>query len=255
MTEQFEFQTLQANGQTIAYRIDGEANPALPNLLFLPGFFSDMTGSKASFLAARCTDKDGANRRQLVRLDYRGHGKSSGKFIDGCIGDWLADALAVVDKVTTGKLILVGSSMGGWIMLLIALARPERIAGLVGIAAAPDFTEDLMWDLLTPAQRHEMQSNGVLYEPSDYGAPVAYTLKLVEEGRKHLLLRAPIPITCPVRLIQGKEDKDVPWQVAEKLAGRLQSKDVKIHYIDDGEHRLSRDSDLEILWSAIEAIS
>lgn len=251
MTEPFEFQTLQANGQTIAYRVDGTANPAHPNLLFLPGFFSDMTGSKASFLAARCI----ANNRQLTRLDYSGHGKSSGKFIDGCIGDWLADALAVVDRVTTGKLILVGSSMGGWIMLLIALARPERIAGLVGIAAAPDFTQDLMWDLLTPAQRHEMQSKGMIFEPSEYGAPVPYTLKLVEDGRKHLVLRAPIPITCPVRLIQGKQDKDVPWEVAEKLAGRLQSKDVKIHYIDDGEHRLSRDSDLEVLWNAIQDIS
>ncbi len=252
MTEQeFQYKTLKANDQTIAYRVDGEANPGRPNLLFLPGFFSDMTGSKASFLAARCIE----DRRQLTRFDYSGHGQSSGQFIDGCIGDWLADALAVVDAVTTGKLILVGSSMGGWIMLLLALARPDRVAGLVGIAAAPDFTEDLVWDLLSREQKAEMQDKGVIYEPSEYGAPVPYTLKLVQDGREHLLLRAPINITCPVRLIQGRQDKDVPWQTAEKLKKQLRSKDVRIHYVEDGEHRLSRNEDLELLWKAVESLA
>ncbi len=254
MTDQFEFQTAQLNGHRIAYRHDepigSSTNPDQPNLLFLPGFFSDMTGSKASFLAARCI----ASGRRLTRFDYSGHGQSSGKFADGCIGDWLNDTIAVVDSLTTGKLIVVGSSMGGWIMLLLALARPERVAGLVGIAAAPDFTQDLVWDMLTPAQKQEMQTNGAIYEPSDYGDPLPYTLKLVEEGRKHLLLRGPIPITCPVHLIQGKQDKDVPWQVAEKCAARLQSKDVRITYIEDGEHRLSRESDLEVLWNAVQGI-
>lgn len=255
MTEPFEYKTVQLNQHTIAYRHDEpvqfQPNPNQPNLLFLPGFFSDMTGSKASFLAARCV----ADGRRLTRFDYSGHGQSSGKFIDGCIGDWLADAIAVVDTLTTGKLILVGSSMGGWIMLLLALARPERVAGLVGIAAAPDFTQDLVWELLTPTQKHEMQTNGVLYEPSEYGTPLPYTYKLVEEGRKHLLLRGPIPITCPVRLIQGKLDNDVPWQTAEKLAVQLQSKDVHITYIEDGDHRLSRDADLEILWREVQDIA
>ncbi len=254
MTEPFEFQTALLNHHTIAYRHDDpvqqHTNPSQPNLLFLPGFFSDMTGSKASFLAVRCV----ASGRRLTRFDYRGHGQSSGKFVDGCIGDWLADAVAVVDTLTTGKLILVGSSMGGWIMLLLALTRPERVAGLVGIAAAPDFTQDLVWELLTPAQKQEMQNNGAIYEPSEYGDPLPYTLKLVEDGRKHLLLRAPIPITAPVRLIQGKLDKDVPWQTAEKLAAQLQSKDVRVTYIEDGEHRLSRDSDLEILWQEVSSI-
>ena len=254
MTDLFEFQTALLNHHTIAYRHDEpvqpRTNPNPPNLLFLPGFFSDMTGSKASFLAARCV----ASGRRLTRFDYRGHGKSSGKFADGCIGDWLADAIAVVDRLTTGKLILVGSSMGGWIMLLLALARPDRVAGLVGIAAAPDFTQDLVWDMLTPVQKQELQSNGVLYEPSEYGDPLPYTLKLVKEGRKHLLLRSLIPIMCPVRLIKGRKDKDVPWQTAEKLAEQLQSKDVRITYIEDGEHRLSRDTDLEILWEAVQSI-
>ncbi|MDX1922260.1 MAG: alpha/beta hydrolase [Alphaproteobacteria bacterium] len=252
--EQFQYKTLKANNQTIAYRVDGRIsdgpNPVKPNLLFLPGFFSDMMGSKASFLAARCI----ANNRQLTRFDYSGHGKSSGQFIDGCIGDWFKDALAVLDEVTTGKLILVGSSMGGWIMLMLALARPERVQGLVGIAAAPDFTEDLMWDLFTPEQKTEIQEKGVIWEPSEYGAPVPYTLKLVQDGREHLVLRAPIAITAPVRLIQGKQDKDVPWETAEKLRKRLQSKDVRILYVEDGEHRLSRDEDLELLWKAVESL-
>ena len=252
MTEEFAFQTLALQNRTLAYRHDGaeQANLERPNLMFLPGFFSDMTGSKASFLAQRCM----ADGRSLMRFDYRGHGQSSGKFIDGCIGDWLDDAIAVLDTLTTGKLILVGSSMGGWIMLLLALARPDRVAGLVGIAAAPDFTQDLVWELLSPQQRTEMQTNGVLFEPSEYGASVPYTLKLVEEGRAHLLLRAPIPITCPVRLIQGKMDKDVPWQTAQRLQEKLQSKDVRISYVGDGEHRLSRDADLELLWREVQSI-
>jgi pimeloyl-ACP methyl ester carboxylesterase len=253
MPDEIAFQTLQLSDRTLAYRHDGakQANLKRPNLMFLPGFFSDMTGSKASFLAQRCI----ADARSLMRFDYRGHGQSSGQFTDGCIGDWLEDAIAVLDKLTTGKLILVGSSMGGWIMLLLALARPMRVAGLVGIAAAPDFTQDLVWELLSPEQRDALQNNGVIYEPSEYGAPVPYTLKLVEEGRKHLLLRAPIPITCPVRLIQGKMDTDVPWQTAERLREQLQSKDVRISYVQDGEHRLSRDSDLELLWREVESIT
>jgi pimeloyl-ACP methyl ester carboxylesterase len=251
MTETFEFKKLYLDDRTLAYRQDGRANLDRPSLVFLPGFFSDMTGSKASFLAEKCV----ATGRLLTRLDYRGHGASSGKFIDGCIGDWLEDALVVVDRVTTGKLILVGSSMGGWIMLLLALARPERVAGLIGIAAAPDFTEDLVWDNLSAAERQEMREKGAVFEPSDYGDPMPYTLKLVEDGRKHLLLRGAISIACPVRLIQGKMDKDVPWQVAEKCHAQLQSKDKQVIYIDDGEHRLSRDQDLDVLWKCVEELA
>ncbi|NDE91533.1 MAG: alpha/beta hydrolase [Alphaproteobacteria bacterium] len=255
MNEPFEFKTLDLGNRTLAYRNDGPddngANPDRPNLLFLPGFFSDMTGSKASFLAARCI----ADGRQLTRFDYRGHGKSSGAFIDGCIGDWLQDAIAVLDQLTTGKVILVGSSMGGWIMLLLALKRPTRIAGLVGIAAAPDFTQDLVWELLSPAQQKEMRQKGVIYEPSEYGAPVPYTLKLVDEGKNHLLLRGrSIPMNFPVRLLQGKKDADVPWQTAERIAAGLQCYDLRITYIEDGDHRLSRDEDLELLWEAVEDI-
>ncbi len=254
MIDMSEFQTIRFGETRIAYRHDGPsqsaATPDTPDMVFLPGFFSDMTGSKASFLAARCV----ASGRRLTRFDYSGHGRSSGRFVDGCIGDWLADAIGVVDRLTSGRLILVGSSMGGWIMLLLALARPHRVAGLVGIAAAPDFTQDLVWDLLTPAQRYEMENAGVLYEPSEYGEPLPMTMKLVEEGRKHLVLRNPIPITCPVRLIQGKQDKDVPWQTAEKLVRQLQSKDVRLTYVEDGDHSLSRDEDLELLWEQVNSI-
>jgi pimeloyl-ACP methyl ester carboxylesterase len=255
ITKSSEVKKLYLDDRTLAYCQDGlanpQANPIRPSIVFLPGFFSDMTGSKASFLADKCV----ASGRYLTRLDYSGHGASSGRFIDGCIGDWLDDALAVVDKVTTGKLVLVGSSMGGWIMLLLALARPDRIAGLIGIAAAPDFTEDLVWEQLSVAEKQEMHEKGAIFEASDYGDPMPYTLKLVEEGRRHLLLRAPIPITCPVRLIQGKMDKDVPWQVAEQCYAQLQSTDKKIIYIDDGEHRLSREQDLDVLWQCVEELA
>lgn len=248
-----DFQTLTLPDRTIAYRQDGRAHKTLPNLLFLPGYYSDMTGSKACFLAERCV----AEGRQLTRFDYRGHGSSSDQFIHGCIGDWLDDLLRVFDALTDGPHIIIGSSMGGWLMLLLALARPARVAGLVGIAAAPDFTEDLVWDKLNATQKQDMQEKGVLYEPSEYDmGALPYTLKLVEEGRQHLLLRREnIPITAPVRLIQGMQDNDVPWQTAVRLAEKLRSADVRLTLIKDGEHRLSRESDLHILWQQVLSLS
>ncbi len=246
----FEHKKLTLADRSLAYRQDGAVGTApdsKPGIMFLSGFFSDMTGTKASYLAERCTETS----RCFTRFDYRGHGLSSGAFIDGCIGDWLDDAIKVFDAITKGPQILVGSSMGGWIMLLLALARPERVAGLVGIAAAPDFTEELVWQKLTPAQQQEMLQKGVLYEPSDYGDPLPYTLKLVEEGRKHLLLDKPIPIQAPTHLLQGMKDNDVPWQVAPRIAEKLVAPNVRVTFIKEGDHRLSTPADLQLLWNTI----
>jgi pimeloyl-ACP methyl ester carboxylesterase len=217
-----------------------------PTLVFFPGFASDMTGSKAEALADHCA----AGGQAMLRFDYSGHGASGGAFVDGTIGRWTEDALAVIATVE-GDLLLVGSSMGGWIALLVALAMPERIAGLVGVAAAPDFTERLMWDAMAPPERARLLADGVLHIPSPYGPPTPLTLALIEEGRKHLLLDGPIPIAAPVRLLHGQRDPDVPWETALRLSERLESADVRITLIKDGDHRLSRPEDLVLLTSII----
>lgn len=212
-----------------------------PGIVFLGGFMSDMTGSKALALESYAR-REG---RAFLRFDYQGHGASSGAFEEGTIGLWAADAIAALDALTEGPQVLVGSSMGGWIMLLTALARPERVAGLLGIAAAPDFTEDLMWQAFDEEQRATLERDGVLRQPSDYGdEPYTITLKLIEEGRQHLLLRTPIPLTCPVRLIQGMADVDVPWQTAIRLAEALETEDVEVQLVKAGGHRLSEPDDL-----------
>ncbi|CAH2604791.1 2-hydroxymuconic semialdehyde hydrolase [Rhodovastum atsumiense] len=214
-----------------------------PTVVFLPGFASDMTGSKATTLASWCA----AEGRALLRLDYSGHGASGGSFAAGSIGTWTADARLVIERLTEGPLLLVGSSMGGWIALLTALAMPERIAALVGIAAAPDFTEDLMWAAMAPPERERLLREGALQVPSEYGAPTLITRGLIEDGRRHLLLRAPVPLTCPVRLLQGQRDADVPWETALRLAGRITGGDVQVVLVKDGDHRLSREQDLGLL--------
>ncbi|MBI3419771.1 MAG: alpha/beta hydrolase [Proteobacteria bacterium] len=247
-----DFQYNIYSGETdLAYRQDGKGTAKVPGLLFLPGFFSDMTGTKASFLA----EKAEACGRVLTRFDYSGHGFSGGRFEEGSIGDWLFDAQAILDNVAEGPQILVGSSMGGWIMLLLAMARPERVKGLVGIAASPDFTEELVWKKLSPTLQKEMRAKGVIYEPSEYEqGGIPYTMRLVEEGRNHLLLNKPIPVRCPVRLIQGMQDEDVPWGWALRIAQQLESKDLCITLVKEGDHRLSRPEDLELLWQEIESI-
>ncbi len=207
-----------------------------------------MTGSKALALEAWARQTGHA----FVRFDYQGHGSSSGRFRDGTIGTWAADARAVLDALTSGPQILVGSSMGGWIMVLTALSRPERIAGLVGIASAPDFTEDLIWGTLNTEQRLELLDRGLLTVPSDY-AQDAYpiTLALVEEARRHLVLRGTIAIDCPVRLIHGMSDGDVPWVTSVRLSERLLSRDIRLTLIKDGEHRLSRDGDIALICQTV----
>ncbi len=214
-----------------------------PTVVFLPGFRSDMTGAKAVAIAGWCR----AQGRACLRLDYSGHGASEGDFTAGTIGRWAADALAVVDAVAQGPLVLVGSSMGGWIMLLLALARPRRLAGLVGVAAAPDFTEDLIWAAMMPAERAVLERDGVLMVPSAYGEPTPVTQGLIEDGRTHLVMGGSIGITCPVRLLHGQQDRDVPWETSLRLAERLAGEDVRVVLVKDGDHRLSREGDISVL--------
>ena len=222
-----------------------------PGVVFLPGFRSDMQGSKALALREHCL----ATGRALLRFDYSGHGESAGRFEDGTIGQWAADAIAVFDALTEGPQVLVGSSMGGWIALLLARARPDRIAGLIGIAPAPDFTETLMWPEFTDAQRAELMAKGVLYLPSQYGDPTPVTSALIEDGKLHNVLDAPIPLDCPVRILHGMQDPDVPWRHALRLVDALAGKDVRLHLIKDGDHRLSRPEDLALLAQTLDSLA
>ena len=210
-----------------------------------------MTGSKATALEAYARRRGQA----FLRFDYQGHGQSSGRFEDGTVGRWAEDAVAAFDALTEGPQILVGSSMGGWIMLLAALARPQRVAALLGIAAAPDFTEDLMWRRFPAEVRAAIEQKGVYHLPSDYSeSPYPITKHLIEEGRRHLLLNAPIPLRCPVRLLQGQRDPDVPWQTALRLAEKLESDDVEVTLIKDGDHRLSEPQDLARLEATLDRL-
>jgi pimeloyl-ACP methyl ester carboxylesterase len=214
-----------------------------PTLVFLPGFGSAMTGDKAVML----TKFASMHAHACLRLDYAGHGASGGTFAEGTIGSWTQDALFLIDRLTTGPLLLAGSSMGGWIALLVALARPERVGALVGIAAAPDFTEDLIWANLPASARERMLADGFLRVPSAYGDDQVLSKVLIEEGRTHLLLRAPLPLTCPLRLLHGQMDTDVPWQTSLRLAEAWQGQDVQLTLIKDGGHRLSRPQDMAAL--------
>jgi pimeloyl-ACP methyl ester carboxylesterase len=218
-----------------------------PCVVFLPGFRSDMRGDKATALAAWCAQAG----RALLLFDYSGHGQSAGSFDTGTISAWRDDALAVIDALTEGKLILVGSSMGGWIGLLVAMARPERLAAFVGIAAAPDFTEAMMWEAMTFEERAILMERGVLEQPNAYGDPYPITRALIEDGRTRLVLGAPIPITAPVRLLHGQADRDVPWEFSLRLAAQVTSTDVQVVFVKDGEHRMSRPQDLTLLRSTL----
>jgi pimeloyl-ACP methyl ester carboxylesterase len=230
----------RGDGVELAWaRTDGHA----PAVVFLPGFKSDMTGDKATMLAAFCAERGQA----MLRFDYSGHGASGGRFEDGTITRWRDDALAAIDRLVTGPIILVGSSMGGWMALLAALARPERVAGLIGIAAAPDFTETLMWEAMTFDERRVLMRDGVLRVPSQYGEPYPVTRALIEDGRAHLLLDNPIALACPVRLLHGQRDPDVPWELSPRIAERVSSDDVQVILVKDGDHRLSRPADLALL--------
>lgn len=223
-----------------------------PGVMFCSGFNSDMQGTKAVALEAWCRERG----RQFTRFDYFGHGQSSGDFVDGTIGRWRDDALAVLDQVTSGPQCIVGSSMGGWIMLLVALARAERVAALVGIAAAPDFTERLSEVGLSQEQRLDLSKTGFCDIPNCYddGAPYRISANLLAEGRDHLLLEKPIPIDRPIRLIQGQLDEDVPWVTALTIAERVITHDVEVTMVKKGDHRLSEQSDLDRLFTVIDGV-
>jgi pimeloyl-ACP methyl ester carboxylesterase len=235
-------------GARLAYA----AHPgAGPTVVFLGGYASDMTGTKAGHLEGWCRDRG----RAFLRFDYQGHGLSSGRLVDGTIGAWRDDALAVLRECTAGPLLLVGSSMGAWIMLLAALAMPERIHALVGVAAAPDFTEDLLWARLGADERAQLRREGVIRLPSSYGEPLPFTWRLVEDGRRHLVLRAPIPLSCPVRLLHGMADPDVPWETSWRLAEAMGSRDVALTLVKGGAHRLSEPHELALLGATVAGLA
>ena len=228
-------------GPKIAYR---HTKGTGPMIVFLPGYMSDMTGSKAAALF----DWAVANNRSCLLLDYSGCGQSEGDFKDGTLSQWRDDVLALIDHIGAPKVILVGSSMGGWVMLLVGLALGERMSGMIGIAPAPDFTR---WGF-TDAQRDTIRNDGVLYQPNPYGAEPTPTWRgLYDDGVTHEILGADIAITCPVRVLQGQADRDVPWKTALKLAQAVQSNDVRVTLIKDGDHRLSRAGDVDLLLDAV----
>jgi pimeloyl-ACP methyl ester carboxylesterase len=238
-----------------------------PGVFWLGGFKSDMRGTKAQALAAYAE----TSGRALVRFDYSGHGESGGQFTDGTIGRWLEESVAVFERFCHGPQVVVGSSMGGWMALLLAReiakgidkgndkridagTKNASLAGLVLIAPAPDFTEELMWKGFSPEIRHEIEQQGVWFRPSDYGEPYPITRALIEEGRNHLLLGGSIAVGCPVRILQGAQDPDVPWRHAFTLAQRLPAEDVVLTMIQDGDHRLSRPQDIARMLAAVAEI-
>lgn len=236
------------SGQLGFRRITGRG----PGVVWFGGFRSDMTGTKAEHLSDWAQRED----RAFLRFDYSGHGASQGRFEDGVISDWLNDAIAALDRLTAGPQILVGSSMGGWIAALAALQRPQRVAGVVFIAPAADFTEALIWDQLTAVEREAIMTQGRLVEHSPYSPePSILTRSLIEDGRKHLLLDTVIAIRVPVRIIQGMADPEVPWRHAMRFAECLETDDLVITLLKAGDHRLSKPHELAAITAAIEALS
>jgi alpha-beta hydrolase superfamily lysophospholipase len=237
--------TARTAGIALAYhRLAGNA----PVVVFCPGYNSDMTGTKAVHLEALCA----ARGQAFLRFDYSGHGASGGAFADGSIGDWAADAAHVISVAAAGQdIVLVGSSMGGWISLLLAPCLGARLRGLVLVAPAPDFTELLIRPALTPQALAELAANGVIHRPSDYGPPVPLTAKLLQDGARHQVLGGPIAITAPVRILHGMVDEAVPYALSLRLVEHLASHDVQLTLIKDGEHRLSRPAELAMLGAAV----
>ena len=216
-----------------------------PALVFLPGYMSDMTGTKALALEAWARRKG----RAMLRLDYSGCGASGGRFEDGTLDVWCNDVLLVIRQIE-GPVVLVGSSMGGWLMLLVARALGDRVKGLVGIAAAPDFTD---WGY-TPEEKQLIERHGRIDRPSDYGTPMPTFAAFWQSGQANRLLGAAIPISCPVRLLHGQRDADVPWDISVQLAARLRSADVQAILVKDGDHRLSRPQDIALLIATVDLL-
>ena len=234
-------------GRRLAHHRHGGAGPGI---VFLGGFKSDMEGTKALWLE----DWARTRGRAFLRFDYSGHGQSSGEFTEGSVGDWAEDARAALDALTEGPQILVGSSMGGWIALLLARAMPERVAGMVTIAAAPDFTEDSMWAGFDESDRRRIMEEGQIALPSDYGEPYIITRRLIEDGRDHLVLRSPLDLPFPVRFLQGTADEDVDKSVALRLLDHATGPDMRLTLVRGADHRFSDPDCLDLIGTALDEV-
>ena len=221
------------------HKIEG----AGPTVVFLGGFKSEMAGTKALHL------EDWAKREgnSYLRFDYSGHDVSSGKFSEGCIGDWADDAEDVIVRTTDGPLVLIGSSMGGWIALLMVQRMAERIAALITIAAAPDFTEDGFWNQFSEQQKSEVMENGIIFLPSEYGEPYPITRRLIEDGRNHLILRSSFQVDFPVCMLQGDRDQSVTRETALRLFDHMEGEDIHLSFLKGGDHSLSSPENLAVL--------
>ena len=234
------------DGRKLAYQKQDGVGPMI---VFLSGHGSDMFGSKAEALASYCA----AHKRAFLRFDYTGHGLSSGAFLDGTISQWTDDTMQILDHLTDGPVILVGSSLGGWIMLNVAKEKGTQIAGLIGIAAAPDFTQTLIWDNLSQEQQAKMADEGQIALPNPYAdEDVIYPYHLITDGRDNLLLDKPLAINCPLILHQGMADHEVPWQTACQIAEAVQSEDVRVNLVKSSGHRFSSDGEIAMLISSVE---
>lgn len=236
------------DGRRIAYDLTPGTGPGV---VFLGGFKSDKEGSKALYLEEWARGRG----RAFLRFDYSGHGQSSGRFEEGAIGDWAEDAASAVNMLTTGPQILVGSSMGGWIAALFAKANPGKVAGFVGIAAAPDFTEDGFFVQFSPKQKAALYNLGHVDLPSDYGEPYRITRRLIEDGRNHLVLRAPLPMPFPVRLLQGTGDTDVTRETALAFFDHIDSPDSRLTFVRGADHRFSSPQCLDLITATIEGLA
>lgn len=236
-----------AQGRQIAYHKHDGAGPVV---VFCGGLKSDMEGTKAIHLEQWCR----ARGQAFLRFDYSGHGQSSGNFEDGCIGDWHEDTLAVIDQLTDGPVLVVGSSMGGWQSLLLARARPDRVVGLVTIAAAPDFTEDGWWAEFSDDQKNALARDGQIALPSDYMEPFIVTTRMIEDGRNHLVLRAPLELPMPARMLQGTDDTAVSVDVANKLLAHAQGDDIRLVLVKNADHRFSDEPCLTLIEQAVQDV-
>ncbi len=235
-------------GRRLAYhKSEGQG----PTVVFLGGLKSDMEGTKAIHLENWARERGQA----YLRFDYSGHGESSGTFEEGCIGDWHEDTLAAIDALTDGPLIIVGSSMGGWQALLLALARPDRVAGMVTIAAAPDFTEDGYWASFTDAEKEALDQVGHVERPSDYMEPYIITKRMIEDGRKRLVLRNPLPLPFPVRCLQGTADTAVTTDTALRLLQHATCDDMQLLLVKDADHRFSDGPCLGLIETAVSELN
>lgn len=235
------------DGQSLAYH----HSPGFsPGVIFCPGFMSDMEGTKALALERAMKELN----RSYTRFDYLGHGQSTGRFTDGTISRWTDDALAVLDECTAGPQIIVGSSMGGWIGLRMAMLRPERIKGFIGIAAAPDFTTR-MWNEMPDEGKEAIRATGQWNQPSEYSdEPYVISRKLIEDGPRNFVLNGPVDITCPMHLLQGMQDDSVPWKTALEIQEAVASEDVTVTLVKNGDHRLSEPEDITRLILAVEQL-